>query len=125
LAVAEDFLNFDPTRQLAKGGFGKFDSGNDEGLARAHDGTGGQGGRDGRQGGGVAAADVLGKSGLDGSADFCGGQFHVETLGGNSSWEKEKAGGWHRGHHGRATFFGLNRPDFGLICGWSFDFDLH
>ena len=83
-------FNFNGGGKFAERGFGKIESGDDQRFTRAHDGTGhgrfGHGGerRD------VAAPDVLGQGGLDGAADFCGGQFHAVRMKPNGKREKKK-----------------------------------
>jgi len=71
--IAQPFDNFRFSRKFAEGRFGKFDSGDNQRFARAHDGAGREICRNGCQRRRVAAADVLGERGLDGLADFFGG----------------------------------------------------
>ena len=79
-----------------KAASGKIQSGDDERFARPHDGMRRQISRHGGQRRRVAAADVLGERGLDGGADFCGGQFHAVKMTANRNRGKGKiaADGW-------------------------------
>src|SRR5664280_3435054 len=80
----------DEFKGSAERGFGKIESGDDQRFARAQDGTGhGRFGHGGERRG-VARTDVLGQGGLDGAANFCGGQFHAVRMKPNGKGEKKK-----------------------------------
>ena len=90
LSVTRKPFNFDFRRKFAESGFGEIQAGNDERFARPHDGFGRRVRWNSCQRRGVAAADILGKCGADGSADFCGGQFHAVKMKVKGKWGKEK-----------------------------------
>jgi hypothetical protein len=90
LWLAEFAPPIDEFKNFPEGGPGKIESGHDERFPRAQDGPGRRGFGHGGKRRGVAAADVLGKGGLDGLADFCGGQFHTVRMKANGKGEKEK-----------------------------------
>ncbi len=77
------------TGKFAKCGFRKIQSGDDERLARTHDGAGCHVCGNGSQRRRVAAADVLGEGGLDGLMDFFRGQFHAVKMKAKGKWGKE------------------------------------
>jgi hypothetical protein len=88
--LAELAPPIDEFKDSAERGFGKIESGDDQRFTRAQDRFGRRGFGDGGERCRVTAADVLGQGGLDGAADFCGGQFHAAKMKVNGKREKKK-----------------------------------
>src|SRR5208282_1024000 len=87
----------DEWKNFPKCGFGKIESGHDQGFARLHHGPRHRRRRHGGERRDVATPDVLGQGGLDGSTDFRGGQFHAAKMEANRKNGKGKTGestGW-------------------------------
>jgi len=78
-----------------------------ERLARAHERDRFGAGRDGGQGRHIAAAEVFGKCGADGAADFGSGKLHANKVTAKQNREKEKRAA-------RARF--QYAPEFVMAC---------
>ena len=90
MGLAELAPPIDEGKDFAESNLGEIESGDDERFARPHDGFGRHVRWNSCQRRGVAAADILGKCGADGSADFCGGQFHAVKMKVKGKRGKEK-----------------------------------
>jgi hypothetical protein len=92
LAIADEAFGFDGRRMLAKSGFREPEPGDDQRFAGAHDGASLRVARNRGERRHVATADIFGKRGADGAADFCdAGLMHNGSMSPDRGAEKQKA----------------------------------